>query len=143
MTDRMTAAEYRARTAPKPNKYGARAAYRCEACGAALPQPAKCHACGSDCAIRFDSGAEARRWDELCLLQKAGAITGLNRQVPFPIEINGEAISTYRADFAYHDQDGTYVVEDVKGGDATQTGTFKLKRRAVEAQHGIRIKVVP
>jgi hypothetical protein len=62
----------------------------------------------------FDSAKEARRWQELKLLEAAGEIKSLRRQVTFPCEHNGVLITKYRADFVY-EQQGRVVVEDSKG----------------------------
>lgn len=85
--------------------------------------------------ITFDSTTEARRWQDLVLMQKAGQISGLRRQVPFEVWINGKQICTWFADFVYLDG-GRKVVEDAKGH---ATDVFKLKRKMVEATYGIKI----
>jgi hypothetical protein len=65
--------------------------------------------------IRFDSKAEARRYQELELLQRGRQIRDLKRQVTFALYgKNGAAICRYRADFMYEEA-GKHVVEDVKG----------------------------
>ena len=130
----------------RPSKYRAIAAYRCETCGADPSSPTKCIACGSDCVIRFDSRAEARRWDLLRFSQNVGQISELDRQVPFSISVHrpdGQpvTISTWRADFVYLDETGNKVVEDVKSG-PTKTATYRLKKKAVEAIYGIEIREV-
>lgn len=96
--------------------------------------------------LRFDSKAEARRYEQLQLLVRAGVIRDLQRQVPFPITVvnleTGELIpvGTWRADFVYVQvADGARVVEDSKG---VRTETYKLKKRLIEAQYGIRITEV-
>ena len=53
--------------------------------------------------IRFDSKKEAKRWQELVLLERAGEIKNLRRQVEFeliPKTSHGRRI-VYRADFVY------------------------------------------
>lgn len=85
--------------------------------------------------IRFDSKAEARRWEQLLLLEKAGHIRALERQVPYACEVNGKLICTYIADFRY--QEGTQtIVEDKK---AVRTPVYRLKRKLVKALYGITI----
>lgn len=71
--------------------------------------------------IVFDSAAEARRWSVLKLEERAGLITGLERQVPYAITINGEHIAKWIADFRYV-RDGQTVCEDVKGVRTPVTG---------------------
>lgn len=87
--------------------------------------------------ITFDSKKEARRWCELLLLQKAGEIHELQRQVPFKLIVNGELITTYVADFVYVERK-QIVTEDSKG---YLTPEFKIKRRLMKAVHGIEIRL--
>lgn len=140
---RMTAAQYREMVAAKPkrrHKYGAVPAFRCGGCdGALAPEWTTCPTCGSTEVIRFDSTAEATRFDVLRQMERAGLITDLERQVRFPIVLAGQAIADYIADFVYRDAQGERHVEDTKGFD---TATSRLKRKAVEAGHGITIEVV-
>ena len=81
----------------------------------------------------FSSRGERGRWDELLMLQRAGEIFDLKRQVKFELlpsfEIDGEKIRgiDYIADFTYRDSlDGSRVVEDFKGH---KTDVYKLKRK--------------
>lgn len=87
--------------------------------------------------IHFDSKKEAARWSDLRNLQRAGHLAALRRQPKFPLEINGELICTYKADFAYRDESGRLCIEDVKGGEATKTPEYKLKRRLMKVLLGI------
>ena len=107
--------------------------------------------------MAFDSRREARRWSQLRLLEKAGEISNLERQVDFeliPVQrepdskgpmggiIRGHVIEkavVYRADFVYKDKDGAQVVEDAKG---FRTPEYVLKRKLMLYVHGIRIKEV-
>lgn len=110
----------------------------------------------------FDSKKEYLRWCELRLLERAGKITGLCRQVEFELIPTQREKSTevykagpckglpkpgaviekavyYVADFTYY-QDGEYVVEDTKGykkGAAYQI--FSIKRKLM-LLNGIRVK---
>lgn len=79
--------------------------------------------------IAFDSTAEAKRWGVLKLLQAGGQISRLQRQVNFPIVIDGALVTTYRADFVYF-EDNHRVIEDVKG---FRTKEYILKKKLVEA----------
>lgn len=88
----------------------------------------------------FDSKKEANRYCELLLLEKAGAITDLQTQVPFVLipaqyeTINGkrkcvERECKYIADFVYT-ENGRQIVEDVKGyKESTAYSVFVLKRK--------------
>ena len=102
----------------------------------------------------FDSRKEMRRWNELIILEKAGEISALKRQVKYLLipaqrEVvwkNGrpkqgrviERECTYIADFVY-EENGQTVVEDVKGGNATKTKEYRLKKKMMLYFHGIRI----
>lgn len=91
--------------------------------------------------VMFDSVAEANRWSVLRIMEKAGEITDLQRQVPFAITApNGELICTYRCDAAYwHVQKKRRVIEDTKG---VETDLFKLKKKLMRIFLGIEIEVV-
>ena len=94
--------------------------------------------------ITFASKKEATRYQELCLLLKAGEITGLRLQPVFPLSVaNGlnvrVEIGKYIADFDYVLPGGTRVVEDVKG---VRTALYKWKKRHVEAQYDITVTEV-
>ena len=75
--------------------------------------------------IIFDSKAEAERYGELVLLQRAGIIRSLTTHPPFELIPRVK----YEADFAYIDELGRSVVEDVKGA---ETAVFRLKKRLFE-----------
>ena len=82
--------------------------------------------------IRFDSKAEAGRWHTLRMLAMAGEILSLERQVVFPLLVNGVAIGRYIADFVYTETNsGQRVIEDVKGH---QTELFKRSAKHMAAQ---------
>lgn len=96
--------------------------------------------------IRFASKAEARRYSELRLLEKAGAIKRLRLQPKFLLVVakyqTGAPVSVgyYIADFQYdvpllHGAWKT-ITEDVKG---VRTETYRLKKKIVEATYGITI----
>ena len=89
--------------------------------------------------IRFDSQAEARRWQQLKLLERAGVIMELQRQVTFPIAWNGIKICSYRADFVYRETaTGEQVIEDCKG---FLTPEYRIKAKLMAAQ-GLPIREV-
>lgn len=102
--------------------------------------------------MKFDSLKEYKRWCDLALLQKAGQITKLERQVKFVLipaqyeEIHDpktgkikrkcvERECTYRADFVYV-KDGEKVVEDSKG---FRTPDYKIKKKLMLYMHNIKI----
>lgn len=88
--------------------------------------------------IKFRSRKEARRYSELLLMKKAGAIRDLELQPRYPLEINGVKIGTYVADFIYRDRSGV-VVEDTKG---VKTKDYVMKKRLMLAIYGIDVKEV-
>jgi hypothetical protein len=95
--------------------------------------------------IAFASKKEARRYSELLLLERAGAITDLQMQVPFVLipsqRINGKVVEReckYIADFVYI-ENGKKVVEDTKG---MKTDKYIIKRKLMLYVHGIRIKEI-
>lgn len=99
----------------------------------------------------YDSVKEYRRHDELKLLQRAGKISGLERQFKFellPSQRDKDSKKvllrgvSYVADFVYQ-KDGELVVEDVKGykgGGAY--AIFQLKKKMMLYFRGILIKEV-
>ena len=89
----------------------------------------------------FDSKAEAARWQELQLLERAGEITELERQVEYELipKQKGERAVKYIADFRYVDHDGKTVVEDTKG---VKTPVWIIKRKLMLRVHGIRVREV-
>lgn len=109
----------------------------------------------------FDSHKEARRWEQLRILEKAGKIVELQRQVSYELLPNqyeeyerfskkGKRLKDgrrlverkvdYVADFIYHDAEtGELIVEDTKG---VKTKDYILKRKLMYLIHGIKIKEV-
>lgn len=87
----------------------------------------------------FASKKEAKRYQELCILQKAGEITNLHTQVRIPISINGMHICEYRADFTYKDAKGNIVIEDTKG---IRTPLYNIKKKLIHAIYNFKIKEV-
>lgn len=99
----------------------------------------------------FDSQREYRRFQELMLLQRAGKISGLRRQVKYELlpsqRRDGKCVERplyYIADFVYT-QDGETVVEDVKGyRDPASAGYAKyvIKRKLMLYRYGIKVREV-
>lgn len=107
--------------------------------------------------IVFDSKKEYIRWNELRIMEKAGAISNLRRQVEFeliPTQREPDRIGkrggihkgcviekqcVYISDFVYEVK-GSTVVEDVKGGKRTEA--YIIKRKLMLWLHGIRIREV-
>lgn len=95
--------------------------------------------------IMFDSRAEARRYGQLIILERAGHISGLTRQVPFvlapSVKFEGEKRAKpamkFTADFVYS-EGGKIIVEDVKG---CMTRDFTMRRHLMKSVHNIDVKV--
>jgi hypothetical protein len=108
--------------------------------------------------MTFDSVKEYKRYCELRLLEKAGAISNLQRQVEFElipaqrepdtVGVRGgikrgkviEKAVKYVADFVYT-EDGRMIVEDVKSP-ATKTRDYIIKRKIMLWAKGITIREV-
>lgn len=93
--------------------------------------------------IKFDSKKEANRYAELKLMERAGLIKGLQRQVRFelipPFDVDGKHYrpTTYVADFVYTDvKSGKQVVEDCKG---FRTDIYRLKAKMFAHKFGVSI----
>ena len=91
--------------------------------------------------MTFDSAKEARRWAELKLMERAGLISDLQRQVKFELipRMGAERAVNYVADFVYQDnsRDCETVVEDCKG---YKTDVYKLKKKLMQYLLGIEIR---
>ena len=109
----------------------------------------------------FDSEKEYKRYRELLLLERAGAITDLQRQVKFvliPAQYEtyerygkrGQRLKdgkrciergvNYYADFVYT-ENGKKVVEDTKS-DPTRTESYIIKRKLMLFIHGIKVREI-
>lgn len=90
---------------------------------------------------KYRSNKERKRHCELLLLEKAGKISDLKREVPYILVesyiYNGRKIPNLRyvADYVYN-RDGIIVVEDCKG---FKTQVYKIKRHLMATVHGITI----
>lgn len=89
--------------------------------------------------IVFDSKREALRYQELKLLFRSGKIRNLELQPKLDFLIGGEKVFTYYPDFIYFDEDGSRVVEDVKG---FRTPVYRLKKKLIEAQFNLEIREI-
>lgn len=113
--------------------------------------------------LHFDSKKEARRFDELVVLLRAGKIRNLKLQAQYTLQESyitetGERVRAIRyvADFAYErrhieaskDKGGNYdspiwvpVVEDVKSK-ATRTAKYEMKKKLLRERFGLSITEV-
>ena len=85
------------------------------------------------CGRMFDSKAEARRGEELELLQKAGEISDLQYQVQFLLCQKPNI--KIKVDFAYK-ENGVVAYEDTKG---VLTREFRVKMAWLEQSQGIKV----
>jgi hypothetical protein len=97
--------------------------------------------------VAFDSKKEAKRYRELKLMEDAGMISRLERQVKFDLLPNqkdpdGKVIERkvqYVADFVYT-KNGKVIVEDVKGyRDGGAYRVFVIKRKLMLYRFGLRV----
>lgn len=93
----------------------------------------------------FDSQHEHQQWVILKLMERAGKIKDLRRQVKFVLipaqrDASGKLLEkecSYYADFVYHDFAlGKEVVADAKGA---KTDVYKIKKKLMLYVHGISI----
>ena len=97
--------------------------------------------------VRFDSQKEARRYDELMVMLRAGIISDLRLQPQFTLQESyitetGERIRAvrYTADFSYK-FGGKLVVEDVKST-PTRTKEYLRNRKFMRSKFGIDIQEI-
>lgn len=88
--------------------------------------------------IKFDSKKEAARYAELAMLERAGRISGLERQVRFEVcpkvaGLKGSRARYYVADFVYA-EDGKKVIEDVKSLITKKNPVYTLKKQLVQVK---------
>jgi hypothetical protein len=76
-------------------------------------------------------------------MERAGEIGSLVVHPVYQLHVNGNKIGKFTPDFAYHrienNQVVESVVEDVKGGRATKTEAYSLRKRVFEACYGIKL----
>lgn len=84
----------------------------------------------------FDSKREYTRWCELQVLEAAGVISDLRRQVRYRLDVNGVHVCDYVADAVYA-EGLEQVVEDTKG---VRTAVYRIKAKLMLAVHGIKIR---
>lgn len=81
----------------------------------------------------FDSKHEAKCWCELKLREKAGEISGLERQHSFAIEVNDVPIGHWIADFCWWEGE-RWIVADAKG---LRTPLYRWQKALMRAVYGI------
>lgn len=97
----------------------------------------------------FDSKREAERWCHLRVLERAGRITELRRQVAYvlapSVKFTGARAAKpairFIADFEYVEA-GARIVEDVKSTVTAKLPAFQLKRHLMKSIHNIDVRIV-
>jgi hypothetical protein len=90
--------------------------------------------------VTFASKREALRYSHLKLYRMAGEIRDLVLQPAWSAEINGKHICEYTADFAYTvTATGERVYEDMKSSGTARDPYYRLRKKIVEAIHGVSI----
>lgn len=129
---------------PKKNKYNAKRTLGCITCGAAQPDGsnrATCWACGGAPLEKFDSADELAFYAGLLARQKRGEIDTIQRQVPYPIDVNGARVCKIVVDFTWIERpSGRAVVGEFKSP-ATMTPVWRLKAKLLAATHGVKVEV--
>lgn len=100
-------------------------------------RPLRCRA-----GAMHQSTLEARRCDELHLMQQGGLIRDLEAhpQPTYRLDVEGHHICDYRCDFRYFDNERSCViVEDTKG---LMTAECRLKLKLMAAVHGVDVELV-
>lgn len=124
MTDHMTAKQFQELN--KPEKHGR------------IPRASKLARTVDG--IVFDSGAEAKRYVTLRMMQSGGLISNLELQPKFDCHANGICIGAYFGDFQYQSRTGEIIIEDVKSSHTAKDALYRWKKKHVEAEYGIRIR---
>jgi len=88
-----------------------------------------------------DSTKEFRRWQELQLRERAGQITGLRRQVPFALVVDGVLVCSYVADAVYHEGQAL-IVEDTKSPITRAKPEYRIKLKLMQAIHKLQVREV-
>lgn len=96
--------------------------------------------------VRHDSKKEARRWQQLQMMEKAGQITGLKRQVAFELapgvkfrnSPRAKPALRYVADAVYV-RDGETIIEDCKSPPTRQSPIYRAKKHLMLSVLGLEI----
>lgn len=106
---------------------------------------------------RFASKKEARRYGELRTLQLAGEIKNLTCHPAYPVAIAGFHFCTYTPDFRYEERQPVRrfsieangdpatliqwvpVIEEIKSSGTRKDAAYRLRRKAAELFHGIKV----
>ena len=97
--------------------------------------------------LAFDSKKEARRYNDLKLLCRAGEISDLKTQVYFELapkvklwgETRTKSAIRYVADFTYI-KDGQLIIEDVKSAITKDQAVFRMKKHLMKTVLGLDVQ---
>jgi hypothetical protein len=98
--------------------------------------------------IVFDSSKEARRYQELKLLERTGQISNLTLQPTFvlaPLAIlhgRKKPALRYVADFQYTKSDGVILVEDVKSKITKENRAYRIKIHLMKSVLGLDVEEI-
>lgn len=107
----------------------------------AKPSKYKNVRCEAD-GIKFDSLREREVYFDLKTLQRAGKISGLEVHPRYSLDMNGDHIGFYTADFRFLEPHKGSQIWDVKGGKGTQTTASRLRIRCFQAIYKLRVVIV-
>lgn len=91
--------------------------------------------------LSFDSAKEARRWQELRIMERGGLISSLGRQRRYKLIVEGSLVCTYVSDFDYV-ENGVEVTEDVKSEYTRKMPVYRIKNKLFKALFGRGIREV-
>ena len=90
----------------------------------------------------FASKKEMLRYADLKMLERAKEISKLEMQPKFAVFINDKPFCTYTADFRYVDKNGEVVIEELKSTGTAKDAAYRLRKKAAELYHGIKVNVI-
>lgn len=89
--------------------------------------------------ITFHSRKEAKYYGQYKMIKLAGKLLSFEMQKPFNLDVNGEHIAIYKADFVLYYPCGRIEVVDVKSEATRVIQTYRIKKKLMHAIHGITI----
>ncbi len=89
--------------------------------------------------VVLDSAHEAQIYQDLTLLQAAGEITELRRQVRIPLDVNGLRVCEIKVDFVYREKSSGQLVYFEAKSPVTRTRQYVITRKLFEAVMGVKV----
>ena len=91
----------------------------------------------------FDSAKEASYYATLKLRERLGEISDLQTQVALSAHLNEHLLCTLTVDFKYFEVErAVFILAEVKSDGTEKDPYYRLRRKAVELYHGIKIQEV-